>query len=42
MPNVDYEVAGRAQCGCVYHAEEGVPCVHDLELVAHREVLERL
>lgn len=23
-------VAGRASCGCVYHAEDGIPCEHDL------------
>lgn len=26
------EIAGRANCGCVYHAEQGIPCKHDLEL----------
>lgn len=26
------EIAGLANCGCVYHAEQGVPCKHDLEL----------
>jgi hypothetical protein len=24
--------AGKAQCGCVYHAEDGIPCEHDREL----------
>lgn len=24
------DVAGSANCGCVYHAEEGKPCSHDL------------
>lgn len=27
------QVAGRIPCGCVYHAEEGSSCSHDLELV---------
>ena len=26
------QLAGRASCGCVYHAEEGIPCPHDLAL----------
>mgnify|MGYP003394444004 CR=1 FL=1 len=26
-------VAGKANCGCVYHAEEGIPCPHDLALL---------
>jgi hypothetical protein len=21
--------SGMANCGCVYHAEDGIPCVHD-------------
>ena len=28
-------IAGRANCGCVYHAEEGRPCPHDIALAAH-------
>lgn len=27
------EVAGQAPCGCVYHAEEGRSCQHDLNRV---------
>jgi hypothetical protein len=27
------EIAGKASCGCVYHAEEGLACPHDLEKV---------
>jgi hypothetical protein len=23
-------LAGRADCGCVHHAEQGIPCEHDL------------
>lgn len=26
-------VLGKASCGCVYHAEDGVPCIHDLKLI---------
>lgn len=26
-----FEICGLADCGCVYHAEDGVPCVHDIE-----------
>ena len=25
-------LAGRASCGCVHHAEEGIPCEHDLAM----------
>lgn len=25
------DAVGRAQCGCVYHAEQGIPCQHDGE-----------
>ena len=28
-----------ANCGCVYHAEQGVPCEHDLALADTRERL---
>ena len=24
------QVAGQAKCGCVYHAEDGTSCPHDL------------
>lgn len=27
-------VAGKACCGCVYHAEQGIPCKHDLAKLA--------
>jgi|GEM_PF-5650741 len=27
-------IAGQAQCGCVYHAEQGIPCEHDKALAA--------
>jgi len=26
-------VAGQATCGCVYHAQEGLSCEHDIGLV---------
>jgi hypothetical protein len=29
------KVTGQAKCGCVHHAEEGVPCEHDLALLDH-------
>lgn len=32
-------LAGRADCGCVYHAEEGIPCEHDLALALGRDKL---
>lgn len=31
-----------ANCGCVYHAEEGIPCVHDLQLRARSVFKEAL
>lgn len=27
------EVASKSNCGCVYHAEEGIACSHDLERI---------
>jgi hypothetical protein len=30
------DIVGKAQCGCVYHAEEGIPCEHDLGYAAGR------
>ena len=27
------KVAAKANCGCVYHAEQGIPCEHDLALL---------
>jgi hypothetical protein len=30
MPHFD--IVGKADCGCVYHAEEGTPCPHDIAL----------
>lgn len=29
----ELEAAGKASCGCVRHAEDGIPCVHDLLLL---------
>ncbi len=29
---IQNNIVGKANCGCVYHAEEGLPCVHDVEL----------
>lgn len=26
-------VTGKATCNCVYHAEQGIPCEHDLALL---------
>ena len=31
--------AGKARCGCVYHAEQGIPCEHDLALRSMTECL---
>ena len=28
--------AGIANCGCVYHAEQGIPCDHDIALAEER------
>ncbi len=28
----DLAVAGRADCGCWYSAEDEIPCIHDLQL----------
>lgn len=30
MPT-DRALCGKARCGCVYWAEQGIPCPHDLE-----------
>lgn len=27
---------GAAKCGCVYHAEEGIPCMHDFKLAVKK------
>lgn len=27
------DIAGEAQCGCWYHAEDGLSCNHDLEKI---------
>ena len=27
------DIVGRANCGCHYHAEQGIPCEHDLDLL---------
>ena len=27
-------IAGQASCGCVFHAEDGIPCSHDIALAA--------
>ena len=29
-------IAGKANCGCVHHAEEGIPCEHDIALAKER------
>ncbi len=26
----DAELSAQANCGCVHHAEDGIPCPHDL------------
>jgi uncharacterized protein YbaR (Trm112 family) len=28
----DESVIAKANCGCVHHAEEGIPCLHDIAL----------
>ncbi len=33
---VDPSIVGIANCGCWYHAEDGVPCEHDLKLAEKR------
>lgn len=32
------EIVGKANCGCVYHAEAGLPCQHDVELWERRGI----
>ena len=32
----DEEIVGKANCGCVHHAEEGIPCRHDIILFIRR------
>lgn len=36
LPVTDGELGQQANCGCVYHAEDGIPCPHDLELAYRR------
>lgn len=31
-----FALCGLANCGCVYHAEEGEPCIHDLRLAVQQ------
>lgn len=31
------DIVGKANCGCVYHAEEGIPCEHDIALYLGKE-----
>ena len=31
--DAEMAVAGKVECGCWYHAEDGIPCVHDLESI---------
>jgi hypothetical protein len=33
--NQDHKIAGKAKCGCWYHAEDGIPCEHDIALANH-------
>ena len=33
----DLALAGKAECGCVHHVEEGIPCEHDLALRYKKE-----
>jgi len=33
------DIVGIASCGCVYHAEEGIPCEHDIALAKQRGLL---
>ena len=35
IPITEQEMAtaGKANCGCVFHAEDGIPCRHDLALI---------
>jgi hypothetical protein len=35
----DHEVFAIANCGCVAHAEQGIPCEHDLALARERHGL---
>ena len=30
-----------ADCGCVYHAEEGIPCPHDVALAQEQHYVQR-
>lgn len=30
--DIQSNIVGKANCGCVYHAEEGLPCPHDVKL----------
>lgn len=33
------DIVGIAPCGCIYHAEEGIPCEHDIALAKQRGLL---
>lgn len=35
MPDPNYQVCGSANCGCVGHAEDQIPCIHDLQKINH-------
>lgn len=35
---LDASIARMANCGCVYQAEQGIPCEHDLELYSAKLV----
>jgi hypothetical protein len=37
MSNKPYNICGIANCGCVHHAEQGIPCEHDFALAQRRE-----
>ena len=39
-PKGGSHLSGRANCGCVHHAEDGTPCVHDLGLMSGSECSE--
>lgn len=33
----DDSIVAKANCGCVYHAEQGIPCIHDISLARRQQ-----
>lgn len=42
MNTLASHIVGQANCGCTYHAEQGIPCNHDMSLLSRDECIELL